>query len=65
MNEYICKTQIYMFSIQYFIFLILNLFETSGIKLIRVRIKNEWLKRLCLKRVMNHVNPLLPSVVFI
>ena len=50
MNEYICKTQIYMFSIQYFIFLILNLFETSGIKLIRVRIKNEGLKNTMFKK---------------
>ena len=36
-----------MSSIQYFIFLTLNLFETSGIKLmtLRIRINKEWLKK--------------------
>ena len=41
-----------MFSIQYFIFLILKRFETSGVKLIklRIRIKNQWLKKTMFKK---------------
>ena len=41
-----------MFLIHYFIFLILKLFETSRIKLIklRIRIKNEVLKKTVLKK---------------
>ena len=58
-----------MFPIQYFIFLILKLFETCGIKLIklRIRIKNDYLRvKKCLKRVMkNYVKPLLPSATFL
>ena len=36
-----------MFLAQYFIFLTLKLFETSGVKLIKLRIRNkyEWLKK--------------------
>lgn len=55
-----------MLSLQYFIFLLKKLFETSGLKLIKLRtkIKYELLKK-CLKRVMkSYASPLLPSVAF-
>ena len=39
--------KINMFSMEHFILLVIKLFETSGIELIklRIRIKNEWLKK--------------------
>ena len=42
--------------------------ETSRIKLLRliIRIKNEWLKILCLKKVMKkYINRLLPGFAFL
>ena len=41
--------KINMFSMEHFILLVIILFETSGIELIKLgtRIKNEWLKKTC------------------